>query len=317
MVVSGFTFIKNASKLYIPLRESILSVLPLVDEFVIAVGNNDEDDTTLAIIESIDSDKIKLIHTVWNTEKYTKNTEFAHQTDISKEACTGDWLIYIQADEAIHEEDYDTIKLALNHYKDDNSIDGLMFKYRHFWGDYNHFHLSHTWYPKEIRIVKNNPKIHSWKDAQSFRIFENEFGQEPSDYNSTESSKLNVKLLDAYIYHYGYVRPPQLMSYKSKVMNRTYHGKKEADIRFKNNPDEFDYGPLNRIEKFKGTHPEVMKDWISKFDWKDKLQFKGSVNLNRPIHPHEKLKYRVTSWVEKNLLGGELIGGFKNYNLKK
>ncbi len=316
MKVSGFTFIKNATKLYIPLRESILSVLPLVDEFVIAVGDNDEDDTTIDIINSIDSNKIKLINTTWDTKKYIKNTEFARQTDIAKEACTGDWLIYIQADEAIHEEDYLTIKKALQKYQKDEFVEGLLFKYRHFWGDYNHFHTSHNWYPKEIRIIKNNPKIHSWRDAQSFRKFE-EFDYSPEDYNAERGEKLNVKLMDAYIYHYGYVRPPEMMTYKSKVMHKNYHGSKKAEEIYAKEPEEFDYGPLQKLKKFDGTHPSVMENWIAKFNWTNKLQYSGNRNPNRPIHKHEKLKTRVVTWIEQNLLGGRTIGGFKNYILKK
>ena len=316
MTISGFTFIKNATKLYIPLKESILSVLPLVDEFVIAVGDNDEDDLTLEIIESIDSDKIKIIRTIWDTQAYVKNTEFAHQTDIAKEACTGDWLFYIQADEAIHENDYSVIQKALEENLEDDTIDGLLFKYRHFWGDYHHYHLSHNWYPREIRIVKNKPEIHSWRDAQSFRKFK-AFDYSPEAYNSEKGEKLSVKLIDAYIYHYGYVRPPYLMSYKSRVMHRSYHGNKKAEKIYSKDPKEFDYGPLNKIAKFKGTHPEVMKDWIAKFDWKDKLQYKGKRNPNRPIHKHEKIKTRIVTWIEQYLLGGKSIGGFKNYILKK
>ena len=317
MKISGFTFIKNATKLYIPLKESILSVLPLVDEFVIAVGDNDADDTTLEVIKSIDSTKIKLINTVWDVKKYSKNTEFAHQTDIAKEACSGDWLIYIQADEAIHQNDFPIIKSAMEKYHTDEEVEGLLFKYRHFWGDYNHFHHSHTWYPREIRIIKNKPEIHSWRDAQSFRKFEGEFGYQPEDYNSEDSQKLNVVLIDAYIYHYGYVRPPEMMSYKSQVMNRSYHGKQKADWKFKNDPKVFDYGPLDKLSVFKGSHPESMKSWINKFDWEDKLQMTGKRNPNRPMHKHEKLKYRLATWIEQNLLGGRLIGGFKNYNLLK
>ena len=316
MKVSGFSFIKNASKLYIPVKESILSVLPLVDEFVIAVGDCDEDDTTRQDILSIESDKIKIIDTVWDTKTYSKNTEFARQTDIAKNGCTGDWLIYIQADEAIHEDDFSTIKKAMEENLTDNTIDGLLFKYRHFWGDYNHFHKSHKWYPKEIRIIKNDPNIHSWRDAQSFRKFKNEFNGTFDDYMSEESSKLNVKLIDAYIYHYGYVRPPEMMSYKTKVMNNSYHGEDEAKKKFKRDPSVFDYGPLNQIATFNGTHPKVMTDWINKHDWKEKLQYSGKRFKYRPIHKHEKLKYRILSYIEYNLLNGYQIGGFKNYNLK-
>jgi glycosyltransferase involved in cell wall biosynthesis len=316
MKVSGFTFIKNATKLYIPLRESILSVLPLVDEFVIAVGDNDEDDTTIALINSIDSDKIRLIYTTWDTKKYIKNTEFARQTDIAKEACTGDWLIYIQADEAIHEQDFLAIQKGMQKYQNDTKVEGLLFKYRHFWGDYNHFHKSHNWYPREIRIIKNSPDIHSWRDAQSFRRFDT-FDYSPSDYNAERGEKLQVKLIDAYIYHYGYVRPPHMMSYKSQVMNSSYHGKKKAEEITAKEPKEFDYGPLQNLVLFQGTHPKVMKNWIAKFDWAEKLQHSGKLNKNRPMHKHEKFKYRIVTWIEQNLLNGRMIGGFRNYILKK
>jgi len=316
MKISGFTFIKNATKLYIPVKESIESVLPLVDEFVIAIGNCDEDDTTRQLIESIKSDKIKLIETTWDVVKYPRNTEFAHQTDIAKEKCTGDWLIYIQADEAIHENEFETIKTAMKTYWKDDSIDGLLFKYRHFWGDYEHHHKSHKWYPREIRIIKNNPKIHSWRDAQSFRIFENEFNYEAKDYDSEDCKKLNVKLIDAYIFHYGYVRPPEMMSYKTKVMHQSFHGKKTAEEKFGSDPKVFDYGPLQNIYNYKGTHPKAMKPWIDTFDWKEKLQYSGKRDKSRPIHSHEKTFYRILSWFENTILGGRLIGGFKNYNLK-
>jgi hypothetical protein len=54
MKVSGFTFIKNAEMLGYPFIESIQSVLPIVDEFIIAVG--DSDGNTLEIIKSIKDD---------------------------------------------------------------------------------------------------------------------------------------------------------------------------------------------------------------------------------------------------------------------
>ncbi len=316
MKVSGFSFIKNGDKLYIPVKESILSVLPLVDEFVIAVGDCDEDDTTLKTIESIGSDKIKIIHTVWDVKKYDKNTEFARQTDIAKEACTGDWLMYIQADEAIHEDDYDTILKGMKDNLKNLEIDGLLFKYRHFWGDFEHYHQSHKWYPREIRIIKNDKHIHSWRDAQSFRKFTKPFDGSPSAYMDDDSLKLNVKLIDAYIYHYGYVRPPEMMSYKKQVMDRSYHGKEQADKKFKKDPLIFDYGPLNQIAKFKGSHPSIMRQWIAKHNWKSKLQYKGRRDKTRPVHKHEKLQYRILSWIEYKLLGGKQIGGFKNYNIK-
>ena len=51
MKVSAFTFIKNGQILGYPFIQSIQSILPIVDEFIINVGNSEDD--TLLLIKSI------------------------------------------------------------------------------------------------------------------------------------------------------------------------------------------------------------------------------------------------------------------------
>lgn len=314
MKISGFTFVKNATKLYIPAKEAILSVLPLVDEFVIAIDKGDADDTTEADILSIQSDKIKLIHTEWQSEKYPKNTIFAQQTDVAKNACTGDWLFYIQCDEAIHENYYSEIRKALNEYHNDPKVEGLLFDYKHFWGDFEHYNPSHTFYSKEIRIIRNLPQIHSWKDAQSFRFHFNDFEPSFESYQRKEGTrKLNVAKIQAEIYHYGWVRPPQMMNKKRKTASITYHGKEATQKRFEKEEDSFDYGPLQKTKTFKDTHPKVMENWINKIYWKDQLQYTGVRRKKENPPKHEKLKYRILTWIESKLLGGKRLGEFENY----
>ncbi|MDE5606954.1 MAG: hypothetical protein K2I68_06605, partial [Bacteroidales bacterium] len=64
MKVSGFTFIRNAVLYGYPITEAIRSILPLVDEMVVAVGNSD--DATEDLIRNIGSNKIRIIRTVWD-----------------------------------------------------------------------------------------------------------------------------------------------------------------------------------------------------------------------------------------------------------
>ena len=118
---------KNADKLGYPVKEAVLSVLPLVDEFVIAIGDCDKDDPTRKLIESIKSDKIRIIDTVWDLEKYPRGMEHAHQTDIAKEQCSGDWLFYVQADEIVHEKDHDLIRRKCEDLVDDKDVEGFIF----------------------------------------------------------------------------------------------------------------------------------------------------------------------------------------------
>lgn len=311
MKISGFSMAKNAGKLYYPVKEVILSALPLVDEFVIAIGKGDSDDDTRSAVESIQSDKVKIVDTVWDIEKYPRGMENAHQTDIARNHCTGDWLLYLQADEVIHEKDIPVIRAACGKHLNDPDVEGLLFKYRHFWGDFDHFHTSHVWYKKEIRIIRNLPDIHSWESAQSFRKIP---GFDGMNYRQQEGTyKLKVVEIDAWIYHYGWVRPPELMQKKTKALDTIHKGAEKVEEMARHQHPGFDYGPLNRLAKFHGTHPAVMKHWIEAFHWQDQLRYDGKIPSHRPKHKHERLKYRIVSWIEQNILGGMTIGGFKNY----
>ena len=314
MRISGFTMGKNVDKLYYPIKPAIMSILPIVDEFVVALGKSDDDDRTREEILSIGSDKIKIIDTIWDLEKYPNGMENAHQTDIAKNHCTGDWLFYLQADEVIHEKFLPIIKKRCEEFLDDKTVEGLLFRYKHFWGDYDHYHFSHHWYKHEIRIVKNLPEIHSWESAQSFRRIPNFEGINYRQQDGTY--KLKVARVDADVYHYGWVRPPSLMKKKMKALDTIHRGEEGTEKR-ETMYRKFDYGLLDQIQKFTETHPEVMKNWIAKFDWKDELQFTGKPSGTRKKHAHEKLKYRFLTWIENNLLGGRNLGGFKNYILLK
>ncbi len=312
ILISGFCMVRNATKLYYPIKASIESILPIVDEFVIALGNCDEDDSTLEEIRKINSDKIKIINTVWDLEAYPNGSEYAHQTDIAKNACRGKWLFYLQSDEVVHEKYLPVIRKMCEELVEDTQVEGLLFDYKHFWGDYSHYIVSHAWYAEEIRIIRNDPEIHSWRDAQSFRRIPEFDGK--SYFQKKDTYKLRVAKVPACIYHYGWVRPPQLMQKKRISFETDMQGREKAAEQFKNAAFEFDYGNLSRLKIFKEAHPAVMKEFIAKFNWQDQL-YPNRQSYQR--HKHDKTKYRVLSFIEQNLLGGKQIASFKNYDLVK
>ncbi len=310
MTISGYTFVRNAVKLAYPLKESILSILDLVDEFVIVYCKGDEDDNTLEVINSIKTDKIKIVEAKWEPEKYQKNTLYSYLSDQAKNECIGDWLFYLQVDEVVHEKYLTVIKKACAAYLNNTKVEGLLFNYKHFWGDYDHCFTHHGWYPFEIRVIRNLCEIHSWRDAQSFRYYEY-FEPTTEFYRQKEGTrKLNVAQIPAFIYHYGWVRPPYTMSNKQNRMVKTWDKSRPTKEII-----EFNYGSLNRVPKFKETHPNVMKQRVSALSWKDSLHYNSDFKLERKLQKHERLKYRVKSWIELNLLGGREIGGFKNYKI--
>ncbi|HDP98287.1 MAG TPA: hypothetical protein ENN22_03770 [bacterium] len=311
MKISGFSFVRNGIKLYYPVVESIKSILPIVDEFIIAVGMGDEDDTTRDKIIEIGDPKINIIDTIWEEKYFKKGLINAMQTNIAKQECSGDWLFYLQADEVVHEKYLPIIKSRCLELIDNQTVEGLIFKYRHFWGDYNHYQSGHGWYPHEIRIIRNRPDIYSWQSAQSFRRFD--YFDNPRQ--ESGHHKLKVATVDAEIYHYGWVRPPQLMQNKRRALDTVHWGLSRARHYYEKAPKEFDYGPLNLLAEFRGTHPAVMQQKINQIDWQEKLQYTGKPNPYRQPHKHERLKYRILSKIEKYSYGGKQIGGFKNYIL--
>jgi hypothetical protein len=293
MKISGFSCVRNAQKLFYPVVESIRSILPVCDEFIIAVGEGDPDDQTRKMILDIGSSKIKIIDTDWNQKEYIAGDMFRKQTDIALSQCTGDWCFYLQADEVIHEKYLPTIVQKCEKYLNLRDVFGLLFNYKHFWADFDHYHISHAWYPREIRIVRNNCGIGSWRDAQSFRC---------------NAKKIPVALAEADVYHYGWARPPSVMQVKRKEFKKFY-GENLQEI-----SRSYDYGSLEGVPVFTGTHPEVMKEWVAKINWKDQLQYSGK---SKTLQKHAKPKYRILTFLEQRLLGGKQIGGFKNYKLVK
>lgn len=270
MNVIGFTFIRNAIKFDYPIVEAILSVLPLCDEFVVAVGNSQDD--TLTLIKTIKSTKIRIIETTWDDSLRDGGRVLALETDKAFQAISGraDWCFYIQGDEVVHEKYHDAIRMAMHHHLTDDKVDGLLFKYLHFYGSYDYIATSSKWYKNEIRIVRNNKRIYSFRDAQGFR--------------KEDDKMLRVKQVDAYIYHYGWVKPPVNMQLKQKSFQKLWHDDHWVEKNVAKS-DVFDYSGIDILEHFKGTHPEVMKNRIQRLNW----TFDHDISLNR-IRIKERFK---------------------------
>src|SRR5262249_12717610 len=162
-----FSFVRNAVDLYYPVVESIRSALPICDEFVIAAG--DSSDGTTALLRGMGEAKLRIIETVWDQEQFVRGASNAVQTNIALDACSGDWALYLQADEVLHEDDLGPLLERVQAYRDDPRVDGFVFEYLHFYADYEHYQVSHNWYRREVRLVRNHRGIRSWKSAQGFR----------------------------------------------------------------------------------------------------------------------------------------------------
>jgi len=277
MKVCGFSFVKNAVKFDYPVVEAINSILPLCDKFIVAVG--DCDDGTRKLIESIGSDKIEIIDTIWDPALREKGRVLASETNKAFDAIPSeyDWCFYIQGDEVVHEKYLPEIKTSMIKYLNIKEIDGLIMHYTHFYGTYDYYADSRRWYRSEIRIIKNNKQIRSWNDAQGFRF--------------KDARKLTGKFIDATMYHYGWVRPPKLMKDKLEG-SKQYWSVNSKHIKTIEQPsEEYKYEEgIDSLEPFHGDHPKVMQNRINLLNWHPKLSIKKK-KFNA--------RYFVLYWFEK------------------
>ncbi|SMC72745.1 glycosyltransferase family protein [Pedobacter nyackensis] len=292
MKVTGFTFIRNAIANDYPVAEAIRSVLPLCDEFVVALGIST--DETAELIKSISPDKIKIINTVWDDSLQKGGQVFAEETNKALKAISPDtdWMIYIQGDECIHEKYHDVIKQEMKDNLNDEQIEGLLLKYVHFYGSYDYYAESRRWYRREIRVLKNLPGIHSYRDAQGFRINER---------------KLKVKLIDAYIYHYGWVKTPKALQGKVRNFNQFYQTQDWVEQNFPVQ-EAFDMRNADRLVRFEGTHPKVIQNRIAATNWTFNEDLtKKTLKMN--------FKRRVLQKIED--LTGIRLFEYRNYKIVK
>jgi hypothetical protein len=248
--ISGVTIVKNAIDFDYPIMECIQSLLPIVDEMIISIG--DGKDNTEEVIKTIKNDKIKIVHSVWDNTIKTGGSVLAVETNkaIKEVSKDSDWLFYLQADEVIHEQDYIKIVEACERYKNDDRVQGLLFRYHHFYGSFNYVGDSRRWYNHEIRIIKNNIGVQSYRDAQGFRM---------------NDKKLRVKKIDAFIYHYGWVRNPNAQL--KKIANFDLYWGAETVKEVQQN-ELFDYmQKADSLEKYAGTHPAIMQQRIAAKNW--------------------------------------------------
>lgn len=290
MKVCGFTFIRNAIKYDYPIEEAIRSILPVCDAFVVAVG--DSEDGTLQLIKSICPEKISIIETIWDDNLREGGRVLAVETDKALNAIGDefDWCFYIQGDEVVHEKYLPLIKKTMEDNLSNHSIDGLLFKYLHFYGSYDYVGESFRWYRDEIRIVRNNKSIYSFRDAQGFR--------------KDNDKILRVKETGAYVYHYGWVKDPRAMQKKQEDFNKLWHD----DTWIEKNvvkAEEFDYSVIDILQSFEDTHPLVMQKRIEKINWK----FDYDLSFNK-MKRKDKFKLFLSKF-------GIKFGQYRNYKLVK
>ena len=190
------------------------------------------------------------------------------------------WGIYLQADEVIHQDDYELLQRDIER-ADWEGYDAISFRYLHFWKTHHHLSIGKSWYPHEIRAIKLNTNIESWGDAQGFKNFKKIF------YTETR------------IFHYGHVREKEIYDKKMQDMSTLYDqdAKKAKYYNLKDRQKE------HPCVLFYGTHPMVMKERILRMkdiwvlDEKEEITIVGNPQ-NYSLSLLEKIAAKKIIWCD-------------------
>jgi hypothetical protein len=285
MKISGFTVIRNGVLMGYPVLESIQSLLPLVSEMVVGVGQGD--DGTKEMIAALGDPKIKIFDSFWDTQKTKGGLILSEKTNEALDHCANDLCFYIQADEVVHEDDLPHIRQTLERYENDSRVQGLLFEYIHFYGSFSTIATSRKWYRNEVRIVRKSSGIRSHNDAQGFRVN----GEKPV-----------VVPSGGRIFHYGWVKPPGQMGEKKQLLDRWWHGNK------RDNPAAvFQYDRQYGLRDYRGTHPAIMKKLIEAQDWK--------FDSGRSLRDWKLKDLRLLTSDVIETVTGHRVGEYKPYQL--
>jgi hypothetical protein len=276
MKVSGFTFLRNGQKLGYPFLASIRSLLPIVDEFVIALGPCDDD--TEAMLRGIGDPKIRIIPTQWNenlrSDYSVKGFVYGQQKSIALFNCTGDWAFYLEADEVLHEADLPKIRAAMEKHLNDERVEALAFDYLHFYGNKNTIAWSPGWYRSEVRILRNT--IPAWSSEALF--FNVVVSHKKSRYPRAAHT-------GATIHHYGWIRSEAQMNLKSESVLKFWNNRTLTAVNY----SRVDSAVLRG---FSGSHPDPIRDWLPKGE--------GLFKADRDYQPTAReRKHRWMLWLEK------------------
>jgi glycosyltransferase involved in cell wall biosynthesis len=224
-----------------PFEASIRSLLPLVDEFVVVVGQSNDD--TLARIHALGSPKIRVIETIWNERMADRGFVYAQQKMMAQFACTGDWAFYLEGDELVHQAELANIRASVDQHHENPAVEALVFDYFHFYGTPDFVANSPAWYRRECRLIRNTIRSYA-PDGQYWLITaDHKKGRNPQ-----------AALANAHIYHYGWVRSNEAMQKKLDQVSKFWsHG--APTIRY----SQFD---AQVLQPFTGTHPELVKPWL-------------------------------------------------------
>ncbi len=239
--LSGFTFLRDGVALGYPFLASIRSVLPIVDEFVVALGECR--DGTREALESLGEPKLRIVPTQWNESMRDRGFVYGQQKMIAHYCCSGDWAFYLEGDEVLHEDELVAIRAAVEAADPDPRVEALALRYHHFFGSAAWRAVGPGWYRTAVRIIRNTVRAYS-PDGLFFTV---------SDAGNKRMRYPRAAVLAQHVYHYGHVRTVEHMRAKTRAVGKYWNKVQDFD-RYAIDP--------RMLAPWTGSHPAVIASWL-------------------------------------------------------
>ena len=286
-MISGFTIVRNAVKLDYPIVPAIRSILDICDEMIVNVGKSD--DETRDLVASIGDPRLRILDTVWDMSRH--GLVLSAETQRAMEACRGSWGVYIQADEVLHERGAPLLKQAMAEWDTDPRVEGLLVRYRHFWGNFDTLATARRYYRREVRCVRLGAghDIRSFRDAQGFRV-------------GPALRPIRARLTEAEMFHYGWARPLRAIGEKYEASKTLFPWSRDRAVAAQGRST---LGWMPLLRRFTGAHPRAVGEWIA-----------ARAHEPMPVLGPRRfqlgfVRYYISDWIER--LTGARIFEFRNY----
>ena len=284
-MISGFTIVRNALKLDYPIVPAIRSILDICDEVIVNVGRSDDD--TRDLVASVGDPRVRILDTEWDFSR--QSLMLSLETQRAMDACRGSWGVYIQADEVLHERGAPELKLRIAEWDDDARVEGLLVRYRHFWGNFETLATTRRYYRREVRCVRLGRDVRSFQDAQGFRV-------------GPELRRIRARATDAEMFHYGWARPVWALGEKYEASKTIFpwSGERVAAAQARRT-----LGWMPLLRRFTGTHPRAVQEWIAARE-QAPMPALGPKRFRLGF-----VRYYLSDWIER--LTGARVFEYRNY----
>ncbi|KKL97874.1 hypothetical protein LCGC14_1830070 [marine sediment metagenome] len=204
--ISGYTIARNVVKYKYPIRECLTTLRPICEDVVLAFDPYTDDGTDEVVKKLARDLDLTLFETRWNMDNIDKGLELGVQTDIAMEQCHNNWRLYLQLDEAFHEDDVEAIKKLPSKAEVECAF-GIDFQRIYFYG--NLHTIRKDWTAIITRLTYKDTHTYAQGDGMSCV---------PADPRWIKHMGSGL-----WMYHYSRLGDPELISKRVRNMDTFYH----------------------------------------------------------------------------------------------